>query len=267
LSGRGDGRARFHFRLAKPSHLTDDHGYCDLVAGRFITRDPIGYAGGINLYAYCQDNPVDNIDPLGLDGGPLDALRAGAGKLRDAATVAACRVVPPAVSVAEGLWANALKSAGRRWANFRANVGAISPVAAVGDVGPNLFRALTSDVEAPLEFPKFKATSGEGLEDEFADWIEKKHRGLSVGRRVKLGIPGIATREFDGVVDNQLAYEVKYQLNEDEVSFSKNTYHFSQQAIVAEHHKLQYWVFFKGRLPMRYAKWFASKGIRFMNLD
>ena len=26
--------------------------------GRFITRDPVGYEGGINLYAYCGNNPV-----------------------------------------------------------------------------------------------------------------------------------------------------------------------------------------------------------------
>jgi|GEM_PF-2149009 len=34
-------------------------------AGRFLTRDPIGYEGGINLYAYCENNPVMKNDPEG----------------------------------------------------------------------------------------------------------------------------------------------------------------------------------------------------------
>jgi len=42
------------------------HRYYDPNAGRFLTRDPIGYAGGINLYAYTQNNPVSKIDPSGF---------------------------------------------------------------------------------------------------------------------------------------------------------------------------------------------------------
>nr|WP_233828572.1 RHS repeat-associated core domain-containing protein [Paraburkholderia sp. ZP32-5] len=41
------------------------HRYYDPDAGRFISRDPIGLAGGINVYAYAP-NPVAWIDPLGL---------------------------------------------------------------------------------------------------------------------------------------------------------------------------------------------------------
>jgi hypothetical protein len=39
--------------------------------GRFLQTDPIGYADGINWYAYCGNNPVNWIDPWGLslDGG------------------------------------------------------------------------------------------------------------------------------------------------------------------------------------------------------
>jgi hypothetical protein len=36
--------------------------------GRFITRDPIGYEGGVNVYAYTRNNPVMKADPSGLDG-------------------------------------------------------------------------------------------------------------------------------------------------------------------------------------------------------
>jgi RHS repeat-associated protein len=34
--------------------------------GRFISEDPIGFDGGLNLYAYCGGDPVNFSDPLGL---------------------------------------------------------------------------------------------------------------------------------------------------------------------------------------------------------
>jgi RHS repeat-associated protein len=40
--------------------------YYDTSIGRFISADPIGFIGGINLYAYCLNNPVSWIDPFGL---------------------------------------------------------------------------------------------------------------------------------------------------------------------------------------------------------
>jgi RHS repeat-associated protein len=34
--------------------------------GRFITQDPIGFLGGMNLYAYVGNDPVNRIDPWGF---------------------------------------------------------------------------------------------------------------------------------------------------------------------------------------------------------
>jgi RHS repeat-associated protein len=40
--------------------------YYDPKIGRFISEDPIGFGGGVNLYAYVGDNPVNRDDPSGL---------------------------------------------------------------------------------------------------------------------------------------------------------------------------------------------------------
>ena len=41
------------------------HRYYDPAQGRFLTRDPIGYDGGVNLYGYTANNPISRVDPNG----------------------------------------------------------------------------------------------------------------------------------------------------------------------------------------------------------
>ena len=55
--------------------------YYDPRVGRFISKDPISYAGGLNLYAYAP-NPVGWVDPLGL--APCPCLDGGSFKDMDA---------------------------------------------------------------------------------------------------------------------------------------------------------------------------------------
>ncbi|WP_312951377.1 RHS repeat-associated core domain-containing protein [Superficieibacter sp.] len=53
-----DGETGLHYNLFR---------YYDPQVGRFVVQDPIGLAGGVNLYSYVK-NPLSYIDPLGLTG-------------------------------------------------------------------------------------------------------------------------------------------------------------------------------------------------------
>ena len=39
----------------------------DPAVGRWLSKDPIGIAGGLNQYVFCVGNPTIMVDPLGLD--------------------------------------------------------------------------------------------------------------------------------------------------------------------------------------------------------
>lgn len=59
----------------------------------WLNRDPIGIAGGLNLYAYVGNDPINGIDPLGLFlGTPLTAgewfQAAGQGAIQNLSIVA-----------------------------------------------------------------------------------------------------------------------------------------------------------------------------------
>jgi RHS repeat-associated protein len=45
--------------------------YYDTSRGRFISEDPLGFEGGVDLYAYALDSPTNLTDPTGLDPEPF----------------------------------------------------------------------------------------------------------------------------------------------------------------------------------------------------
>ena len=40
--------------------------YYSAIVRRFITKDPIGFRGGVNFYVYAKNNPINLSDPYGL---------------------------------------------------------------------------------------------------------------------------------------------------------------------------------------------------------
>jgi RHS repeat-associated protein len=53
--------------------------FFDSLTGRWLSRDPLEEDGGVNLYAFCGNDPVNGVDPLGLVPGGGNAITMGPG--------------------------------------------------------------------------------------------------------------------------------------------------------------------------------------------
>ena len=72
--------SRVHHRNAESRAPVTRNNRSDPILGRWLTRDPIGYQGGINLYGYVESGPVGMVDPEGeshgLSGSQMRVLAA-----------------------------------------------------------------------------------------------------------------------------------------------------------------------------------------------
>ena len=64
-SGAGYGAKFGYVRDSESGFYLCTLRYYDASAGRWISRDPIGYAGGSDLYSYVGNDPVNAVDPEG----------------------------------------------------------------------------------------------------------------------------------------------------------------------------------------------------------
>jgi len=80
--------------------------YYDPSTGRYLSPDPVGLEGGLNLFAYVENNPVNEIDPLGL----LFGLYAGEDYGESAAQFYADIIAAPCESALKkvGAWGGGL---------------------------------------------------------------------------------------------------------------------------------------------------------------
>ena len=82
----------------------DNHGfrYFETETGRYLTLDPIGYKDGLNRYLCVHNNPINHVDPLGLEETP-NAASARAQLSEDPAVAATIQHYKGAAVVGAGI--------------------------------------------------------------------------------------------------------------------------------------------------------------------
>ena len=157
----------------------------DPQTGRFLTQDPIGLAGGVNLYAYAGNNPIAYTDPFGLC---PDGLSPGKSLL--------CNAIE-ATSTALGTLGGFVTGASAGALEIAGSAGVLAPVAAVGlasttaaggVIGLKAGQALTSQL-----FARDGDLPGKGKPNSSA----AKDNGSGKGQIREYGPDGRAKKDFD----------------------------------------------------------------------
>jgi RHS repeat-associated protein len=160
FSGReNDGASNLYYYRAR---------YYSAQAGRFISQDPIGLLGGINLYAYVDGNPISLVDPLGeswqtaagcfIKGAGVGALgsiligAAAVGVVTLGAPVAAVTLGLGALAIIGGIGTGINVSQAVRtgnWDQVAYDVGGVAGGAAVGGAGGRAIAEGINGVPSP----------------------------------------------------------------------------------------------------------------------
>jgi len=130
--------------------------YYDPSLGRFTQRDPIGLSGGVNPYAYVDNNPINAVDPSGL----VDWLNLGKSTIGLIGNAAG--IVTGTVLVVGG----GTVAAATGWTGVGAVGGVAAVVLGVANITnsiPGLMNSGRNLVNALEDDPKQLPTSGTGV--------------------------------------------------------------------------------------------------------
>ncbi len=108
--------------------------YYDMSVARFVSQDPLGITGsGINLYQYVAGDPINGIDPTGLEG-ILESLGNGVTGFVDTATGGATTAIRGALGLAQPNKSSASYEAGSDAGLIAATITPGDEEAAIADV-------------------------------------------------------------------------------------------------------------------------------------
>lgn len=85
--------------------------YFDPITGQFLSREPLGESESVNLYSYCHNDPVNNVDVLGLRKKEIVSGDAGNRFRRNANGEWEVRIV----TVETGFWGNKSDYVAEQW--------------------------------------------------------------------------------------------------------------------------------------------------------
>lgn len=160
------------------------HRYYDPAIGRYLTPDPIGLAGGVNLYSYVQNDPVNLTDPRGLFIGSAGAKVIGKIMGRSAQEIAvAGRASDSAVSIAIESTGGVPIDAPKTFGYIGDSLQAFGGIQSVG-LGTGIVVSASSAAVAPVVFAGGIVFVG-GLEIGFAfSHSYERWRGQSLGEDI-----------------------------------------------------------------------------------
>jgi RHS repeat-associated protein len=159
--------------------------FYDATTGRFLSEDPIGMVGGLNVYRYAEGDPISLVDPLGLKSDWLDDFQTGLDLLG---------LIPGLGEPVDGL--NALIYLGRgQYGNAALSAAAMVPVIGSVGTGGKLAGKVASHVPDGLVKNIVKAgeAGGPGAGKAFPKSVKDAARAESKNTCVFCGTPTTRT--------------------------------------------------------------------------
>jgi RHS repeat-associated protein len=170
--------------------------YYDQGTGRFTQEDPIGLAGGLNLYGFANGDPVNFSDPFGLCVGPLAPVCVLVARIGIFAMRAAPVATELGVAASTGLTAGAAAGAAQGGAGaattLGGRLGGAAHRARVAEVADEFIAAGGKIVAGGGRLPERAVEVGGGrirFPDIIGEAADAARVFINVGRMTKGGVP------------------------------------------------------------------------------